>query len=139
MGAFGKIVLAVDGSDASRRAVSTTRDLARASGGQVLVLHYLEQEELTRGIALDEAPAAARGIVESALAELRDAGVSAEGEVHTTLHGHVPQALLTRAASFSADVVVVGSRGLSDFSGLLVGSVAHKVIHLSSIPVLVVR
>jgi nucleotide-binding universal stress UspA family protein len=33
----------------------------------------------------------------------------------------------------------MGTRGLSDFSGLLVGSVAHKVIHHADCPVLVVR
>jgi nucleotide-binding universal stress UspA family protein len=33
----------------------------------------------------------------------------------------------------------MGSRGMSDWQGLLVGSVAHKVVHLSSVPVLIVR
>jgi nucleotide-binding universal stress UspA family protein len=33
----------------------------------------------------------------------------------------------------------MGSRGMSDWEGLLVGSVAHKVLHLSSVPVLIVR
>jgi nucleotide-binding universal stress UspA family protein len=38
-----------------------------------------------------------------------------------------------------ADVIVMGSRGLSDVRGMLVGSVTHKVLHLVHRPVLVVR
>lgn len=43
------------------------------------------------------------------------------------------------AASEDAGLIVMGSRGMSDWEGLLVGSVAHKVVHLSSVPVLIVR
>jgi nucleotide-binding universal stress UspA family protein len=38
-----------------------------------------------------------------------------------------------------ADLIIMGSRGLSDFEALLLGSVAHKVVHYAHCPVLIVR
>ena len=38
-----------------------------------------------------------------------------------------------------ADVIIMGSRGRSDFAGAILGSTAHKVIHLADRPVLVIR
>lgn len=56
-------------------------------------------------------------------------------EVHT---GGEPAAVLIRA-SHAAGLIVIGSRGRGGFSGLLLGSVSHEVIHLANCPVLVVR
>lgn len=53
--------------------------------------------------------------------------------------GHAPRFILEEAEDFGADLIVLGSRGLTDFSALLLGSVAHKVIHHADLPVLVVR
>ncbi len=38
-----------------------------------------------------------------------------------------------------AGLIVMGTRGLSDWDRLLMGSIAHKVVHLADIPVLIVR
>jgi nucleotide-binding universal stress UspA family protein len=54
-----------------------------------------------------------------------------------TLHGTVAQALVDSARDRQADAIVMGSRGLSDMAGLVLGSVTHKVIHLSDKPVVV--
>jgi nucleotide-binding universal stress UspA family protein len=53
--------------------------------------------------------------------------------------GSVAPAILDAAKTFDAKLIVLGTRGLSDFAGLLLGSVAHKVIHHAECPVLVVR
>jgi nucleotide-binding universal stress UspA family protein len=47
--------------------------------------------------------------------------------------------VVAAADQLAADVIVMGSRGRSDLTGLLLGSVTHKVLQLANVPVLVVR
>ena len=75
---------------------------------------------------------ATRRRVREVLRDLPDLHV----KVHV-VHGSAAHALI--AASRSSDVLVVGSRGLGGVAGLLLGSVAAKVIHESAGPVIVVR
>ncbi len=78
-------------------------------------------------------------LVDLAVADLGAAGVNATGTVRASLSGLVVAEILEEAEEFGASVIVMGSRGMSDLTGLLVGSTAHKVIHLGRLPVLVVR
>jgi nucleotide-binding universal stress UspA family protein len=55
------------------------------------------------------------------------------------LTGQTAKAIVDEARAFDADLIVMGSRGLSDFQALLVGSVAHKVLHYAHCAVLIVR
>jgi nucleotide-binding universal stress UspA family protein len=77
--------------------------------------------------------------VEHAAQELHDAGVKAHYEVRNALYGQAAREIVDDASAHDAGVIVMGSRGRSDLTGLLLGSTAHKVIHLSDRPVLVVR
>ncbi|MGA9160308.1 MAG: universal stress protein [Actinomycetota bacterium] len=132
---FEKILLAVDGSEHSRKAAAAAGDLARKSSGEVRVL-YVHEEGLFSPIeSRPEAQSMVDGVVEGLVAD----GVKASGEAVATRTGSVAPTILEAARSFSADLIVMGTRGLSDFTGLLLGSVAHKVIHHADCPVLVVR
>jgi nucleotide-binding universal stress UspA family protein len=132
---FEKILLAVDGSEHSRKAAAAAGDLARKSSGEVRVL-YVHEEGLFSPIeSRPEAQSMVDGVVEGLVAD----GVKASGEAVATRIGSVAPTILEAARSFSADLIVMGTRGLSDFTGLLLGSVAHKVIHHADCPVLVVR
>jgi nucleotide-binding universal stress UspA family protein len=59
--------------------------------------------------------------------------------VRNTLYGHAAREIVDDAKEHDASVIVMGSRGRSDLTGLVLGSTAHKVIHLTDRPVLVVR
>ena len=50
-----------------------------------------------------------------------------------------PREILEDAKNLDVGIIIMGSRGLTDLAGLLLGSTAHKVIHLADRPVLVVR
>jgi len=59
-------------------------------------------------------------LVDQATRDLKDSGISARGEVHPGLYGFAAEEVLAMAESEDADMIVMGSRGLSDLKGLLV-------------------
>lgn len=136
---FERILLAVDGSEHSDRAVRVAGDLARHYGGEVVVLHVREHE-VTWGADIDvETADEARTLVDRVVRELKDAGTNVRGEVVRVPLGQTPRAILDMVREEDAGLIVMGTRGLSDWGRLLMGSVAHKVVHLAEVPVLVVR
>jgi len=136
---FERIVLAVDGSAPSNRAIETAADLARRIGSEVIVLHVREREMAYVGAVEIESTDEVRELVDGTVRQLKDAGVSARGEVLSTVFGRAARVILEAANEDGAEMIVMGSRGLSDLAGLVLGSVTHKVLHLARCPVLVVR
>ena len=138
---FDKILVAVDHSETSDRALDAARDLALLSKGEVWVLHMREREVAVKtGVSLsDESMDEARAAVAAAVDKLTAAGVKAYGDVGTTLFGYAARNIVDDAKEHDVDVIVMGSRGRGDLAGLILGSTAHKVIHLADRPVLIVR
>jgi len=138
---YDKILVAVDHSEASDRALLAARDLALLSKGEVWILHLREKEVVTKGsvVMTDETEREATSMVEAAVDKLIEAGVKAHREVATTLFGYAARNIVEDAIDHDVDVIVMGSRGRSDLAGLVLGSTAHKVIHLTDRPVLIVR
>ena len=138
---FDRILVAVDHSEMSDRAVLAARDLAVLSKGEVWILHLREREmgPKTGALVTDETTDEANAAVAASVELLTQAGVKAHGEVRNTIFGHAAREIVSDAIGVDADVIVMGSRGRGDLAGLLLGSTAHKVIHLSDRPVLVVR
>ena len=138
---YEKILVAVDHSEVSARALVAARELASLSNGEVWVLHLREREMmgktgmLTSAESSDEAGAA----VSAAVEELTGAGIKAHAVVRDTVFGYAAREIISDAAGLGADVIVMGSRGRGDLAGLVLGSTAHKVIHLADRPVLVVQ
>jgi len=138
---YDKILVAVDQSPVAERVLVAAHDLAQLSGGEVRVLHLREREILGgRGGVLDyETGEEARATADRAVRELAQDGIKASGEARNTPFGHAAREIIGEARDFGAAVIVMGSRGHSDLAGLVLGSTAHKVIHLADRPVLVVR
>jgi nucleotide-binding universal stress UspA family protein len=137
---YDKVLVAVDHSEVSERVLAAARDLAQLSGGEVWVLHLREREVIAQlGRVPAESDADAEAAVTSAVDALTAAGVRAHGEVRDTVFGHAAREIVEDAREHQADVIVMGSRGRGDLAGLVLGSTAHKVIHLADRPVLVIR
>ena len=138
---YDKILVAVDHSEMSDRAVLAARDLALLSKGEVWVLHLREREIAVKtGMAMtDETESDANAKVSAVVEKLAEAGVKAHGEVRTMLFGYAARDIVDDAIEHDADVIVMGSRGRSDLAGFILGSTAHKGIHLTDRPVLIVR
>jgi len=138
---YDKILVAVDHSEPSDRALLAARDLALLSKGEVWILHLREREIITKTsvVMTDETEREATSMIEAAMAQLTAAGVKAHGHVGTTIFGYAARSIVDDAIENDVDVIVMGSRGRGDLAGLVLGSTAHKVIHLSDRPVLIVR
>jgi nucleotide-binding universal stress UspA family protein len=137
---YDRILMAVDHSDIAERVINAARELASLSNGEVWVLHLREMETMPRaGVVPIESGAEAQSIVGHAAKELHDAGVKAHYEVRDAIYGQAGRDIVDAAHAHDAGIIVMGSRGHSGMTGLVLGSTAHKVIHLSDRPVLVVR
>jgi nucleotide-binding universal stress UspA family protein len=135
---FKTIVLAVDGSESSDRAVSFAGELAKSSGGRIVAVHI---KELIAGrfagpvhVDEDEIQSKVRGQIQ----DLKDAGISADIEMHSTMTGGPAPVIAETAGRENADVIVTGTRGHTALAGVIVGSVAQRLLHLAPCPVLVV-
>ena len=137
---FGSIVLGVDDSNHAKRTIETVRRLAKQSGDHVIVVHIQTLGTYGRGGPMpDEDVSEATVLVEGVVKDLGEDGVDAEGVVASADKNRIGASLLDIAKERGAGLVAVGTRGRADATTLVLGSVAHEVIHRSEVPVLVVR
>ena len=136
---FKHIMVALDGSSYSQQSLPTAIEIAKKFGSDVFILHVSEHDRGRAAVYSLESPAEATKLVADAVEVALQAGVKASGAVHDAAAQHTAQVIVETAASKDVDLIVMGSRGLSDVQGFLLGSVAHKVIQTASIPVLVDR
>ena len=138
-----RVVVGVDGSGGSKRALDFAFDHASRSGGPLTVIHGWRNLSRGTGVSAgypldsdaDEVNMAERIITESL------AGFAERyPDVHVTEEA-IPVAphRVLADASQSASLLVVGSRGLGAFAGLLLGSVSQALLHHAECPVAVVR
>ena len=120
-------------------AADMTRELARDSGDHVIVLHVHEFAVGRFGrIRIDCADGEGEGVVEKIVSDLREAGISADGEIIETNTGHVASAILAAAKRHDVRLVVLGSSSRTDLPRMLLGSVAARLLHMATRPVLIV-
>lgn len=137
---YERLLVAIDHSEATERVLAAAQNLASLSQAEVWVLHLREREVLPRaGVFPTESKDEARAEVEAAVEKLVKAGINAHGEVRNTVFGYAARDIVDDAQEHDVSVIVMGSRGRGDLAGLVLGSTAHKVIHLADRPVLVVR
>ena len=140
-----RILVAVDFSDASRRALRNAVELARVFGGELRVVHVLPRLTydkqraalgLTRGAGDLESQHRLHELVAGELhADLDElAAVSQK-----LLEGNVHEEILEDAKRWGASLIVVGSHDRSAFGRLFSGSVSSRIVSRSSLPVLMVH
>ncbi|MBW4096063.1 MAG: universal stress protein [Acidobacteria bacterium] len=133
-----RIVVGVDGSDSSLKALDWALDEARLRAGQVHIVtawHYpVIGDAAGRAEDREAFGEYARRAHADALQHAAGAGCEVTGEVS---EGHPADVLLRAAAG--AGLLVVGSRGHGGFAGMLLGSVSSHAVRHASCPVLVVR
>ena len=138
---YEKLLVAVDHSEITERVLAAARDLALLSSGEVWVLHLRERELGGRAGALPprESQDEANAEVAASVDVLTQAGVKAHGVVRNTIYGYAAREIVEDAKAHDVGAIIMGSRGRGDLAGLVLGSTAHKVIHLTDRPVLIIR
>lgn len=121
-----RVVLAMDGSPMARAAERSVRALPIFRGVEVSIVTVVEE---------DDSPTGAM-VVKGATLRLRQAGLNAEGIIR---RGEPAAGILDVARDVGADLIVVGSRGLSGLKRLVLGSVSRNVLTAAPVSVLVVR
>ena len=145
-------LVAIDGSDASRKALSHATDLAARLETSLLVVHAVDPAVVDMGgdeprsfgetadrlvaEAVEDAEADAEQVLEEAADYLTQAGVDVETEL---LYGPPLQTIADVTDRGDIEALFVGHRGLSERYEGLVGSVAKGLVERSHVPVTVVR
>jgi nucleotide-binding universal stress UspA family protein len=144
-----RVVLGIDGSETARAAVRFAAALPFPAGTDVYLLSVVEPvlrrheiEALSRkkretlDTAARRAHQEARELLESEATVLRDAGLAVTTQVPT---GHPAGEIVAAAEAHDADLIVVGSHGLTGFRRFLLGSVSDQVFQSARRSVLIVR
>ena len=135
---FKTIVVGTDGSDGAKHAMEYATELARRDGAE-LVLTHIEQDTIGKGggpIQTDEDEIQAE--VARQAKELTEGGITTQVEKRSIMVGGPGAVIAKIADSHNADLIVVGTRGHSAAAGIVLGSVAQRLLHLADQPVLVV-
>jgi nucleotide-binding universal stress UspA family protein len=131
---FTRILLAIDDSPSGSAAVSH----AIAMAGESAAIHVIHVNEFAvggRGHTLETRQEAA-AVLETALADLRVAGISASGVVVPSTCFNVARRITDEAHAWPADVIVVGSRRRSRLGGLRGKGMRERITGLTSLPVM---
>jgi nucleotide-binding universal stress UspA family protein len=140
-----KILVPVDGSESSMRALQHAIErVAHRDGASIVLLTvhpplrvygeiriYVGEEKMAQMAAQHD-----RDILEPAEKELQKNKVSFQKE---SAEGDAAEIIAERAARSGCTEIVMGSRGLGRIGGLMLGSVATKVVHLTQLPVTLIK
>lgn len=140
---FTSILVAYDGSELSQRALAKAKELAGESNAKLEVVHVLHHPVVVIGEAVVSPPRSyeaeyiqhAQSLIDQANREI--AGLP--NAKASLLQGQPADAVLDYAGQMGADLIVIGSRGLSGLNEWVLGSVSHHVVQHARIPVLVIK
>ena len=139
---FKNILVGVDGSEPSLRAVEKAAELARSLNAHLVVVTAFDPIPPYLGSPyLEEAMAKQTEKAEEILAKARERiGDFPEGQLETeAIEGSAAEVILDAAEVHKADLIVLGTRGISGIAALLLGSEALKVASHAKCPVMLVH
>lgn len=132
------VLVGLDGSEMSQRAVAQTAVYAKAFGAQVVAVHAIGLMSVIDGEHVPSRDFRDRidSVVHDWVAPLRQAGV----EHRTVCEDGPPGLVLLRLIDrVGAGLVVLGTRGIGSAEGVVLGSTSHHLVQHSPVPVLITR
>ena len=138
---YDRILLATDGSERALTAATHALELATRFDAELHALFVIETRTAydTAIVDREEARANLREIGTEALADVEQLAVDSDRAVETAIEEGVPaEEIVDYANTRDIDLVVIGERGHSEFTTVLLGSTAETVLYELAIPVVVV-
>jgi nucleotide-binding universal stress UspA family protein len=144
---YKRILVAVDGSPISNKALTHALQMARDAGGQVLLVHVVDELAYITGYepfggysgelirVMKESGAK---VLNDAVTIARAAGVEVEGRLFDNFGERLGESVADAAKHWSADLIVVGTHGRRGIGRLMLGSGAEQIVRLAPAPVLIV-
>lgn len=145
---YTRILVPIDGSEHAKEALSVACKLLEKDASTLYLLHVPETLGYTTslvwgigainaGASFDEREEAGKKLLEQAVKSAQEQGAQHIEEILT--QGDPVRVILDTAKTCDADTIVMGSRGLSDLAGVVIGSVSHKVSHSAKCRVITVN
>jgi len=144
MRTYRRIIVPVDGSPTSNKALVAALNIARDGDGRLRLIHALDELAFVTGFeAGGEVLAAVRAGGARILAEgaeiAKAAGVNFETMLSDKPGQRLGESVANAAKVWNADLIVVGTHGRHGIERVLLGSGAEQIIRLAPVPVLVIR
>jgi nucleotide-binding universal stress UspA family protein len=149
---FERVLIATDGSENSEKAARAGIQLAKLSGGSIVVLYVADVSKYMSSAGLIPSfEGVSPAVVDQVVATISEAGEKATLQVNEMarasevgcqrllVEGHPASEILRVAEEIEADIIVMGSIGKTGLEKVLMGSVAEKVVHSSKLPVFIIR
>ena len=141
---FQKILVPVDGSSTSNKALDYALQLAKENHSQVRALHtidelgYLSSYEYS-GELMATARKNGTEVLQNAVIAAQALNVPADTKLVDQPGQRLGQTVADEAASWGADLIVVGTHGRRGVGRVLLGSGAEQIVRMATVPVLTVR
>ncbi|GGI12649.1 universal stress protein [Gottfriedia solisilvae] len=141
---YERFLVPVDGSEHSKHALKSAKRLAQNMGinARITLLHIIPSNNINTvafGVDIDIEQLQVeevRRILDESAQVLSGSSIQYDSEYHI---GDPAEMICKKAKEGDYDIIVMGSRGLSLFSELLLGSVSHKVVQHANCAVMIVK
>lgn len=145
---YKRILVPIDGSETSNKALVAALQLARDLGGRVRLIHVVEELAYLTGYEQYGGYSAellkvmrenGAKVLNDGMAIAQAAGVEADNLLFDNFGGRLAEVVADAAKQWNAELVVVGTHGRRGVGRMLLGSGAEQILRLSPVPVLVIR
>lgn len=145
---YNRILVPVDGSPTSERALSEAIRLAKLCSGTIRLLHVVDPITHVTGFERPDIYAsrirpalldAGAQLLAKASERVAAAGVPADTALHESISERVSEIVVEQARAWGAELIVIGTHGRRGIDRVLLGSDAEMVVRTSPVPVLLVR
>ena len=135
---FKVIIWATDGSSGAEQALAYAKGLAQADGARLVVVHVNEFAAGRAAGPVNFNEDKVQAAIGKQVADLKQEGLDARLQLADVMAGGAAHVIAEIADKEGADLIVAGTRGHGPLSGLLLGSVTHRLVQIAHCPVLVV-